>query len=305
MIGLVAPTLALAAALWGMDALTGREARRQREFIKGAFGRYVSPKVVERLIRDPSQMSLEGERRVMTFLFTDVADFTTLSEGLDSHELARILNAYLDGVTQIVLRHDGMVDKFIGDAVFVIFNAPLDQPDHAERAVRCALAIDRFGESFRLEQNAKGVPFGLTRIGINTGPAVVGNFGSSSRFSYTATGDAVNTASRLEGINKVLGTRICVAQSTRVLCHDTAFRPVAAVMVKGKAAAIEVWEPLHEDAVRKPLLARYCEAFARLQTLAPEALDLFAALHAEDPADPCVAMHLSRLRRGAQGVEIS
>jgi adenylate cyclase len=250
-------------------------------------------------------MSLEGERRVMTFLFTDVADFTTLSEGLDSHELARILNSYLDGVTQIVLRHDGMVGKFIGDAVFVIFNAPLDQPDHAERAVRCALEIDRFCQSFCLEQNAKGVPFGLTRIGINTGPAVVGNFGSSSRFSYTATGDAVNTASRLEGINKVLGTRICVAQSTRALCHGIAFRPVAAVMVKGKAAAIEVWEPLHEDVVRAPFLTRYCEAFARLRTLAPDALDLFTALHAEDPKDPCVALHLARLRRGLQGAEIS
>lgn len=305
MIGLVAPSLALALALWGMDTLTGREARRQREFIKGAFGRYVSPKVVERLIHDPAQMSLEGERRVMTFLFTDVADFTTMSERLDSRELARILNAYLDGVTRIVLKYDGMVDKFIGDAVFVIFNAPVDQADHAERAVRCALEIDRFAESFHVEQNAKGVPFGLTRIGINTGSAVIGNFGSRSRFSYTATGDAVNTAARLEGINKTLGTRICVSQSTRALCNGVAFRPVAAVMVKGKSEAVEVWEPLHEDKLQAPFLARYCEAFSRLETLSPDALDLFAALHAEDPADPCVRMHLARLRHGARGIVIS
>lgn len=305
MIGLVEPTVALATALWIMDVLSGREARRQREFIKGAFAHYVSPKVVDRLIRDPEQMSLEGERRVMTFLFTDIADFTTMSEVLNSRELARILNAYLDGVTQIVLKHDGMVDKFIGDAVFVIFNAPVDQPDHAERAVRCALEIDRFAEAFRIEQNAKGVPFGLTRIGINTGSAVVGNFGSRERFSYTATGDAVNTASRLEGINKTLGTRLCVAQSTRELCTAIAFRPVGAVVVKGKTAAVEVWEPLHEDKVEKPFLKRYCEAFARLERLAPEALDLFQALHEENPNDPCVAMHLRRLRRGVSGVQLS
>jgi len=305
MIGLVEPTVALATALWVMDVLTGREARRQREFIKGAFAHYVSPKVVDRLIQDPEQMSLEGERRVMTFLFTDVADFTTMSEVLDSRELARVLNAYLDGVTQIVLKHDGMVDKFIGDAVFVIFNAPVDQPDHAERAVRCALEIDRFAEAFRIEQNAKGVPFGLTRIGINTGSAVVGNFGSRARSSYTATGDAVNTAARLEGINKTLGTRLCVAQSTRELCTTIAFRPVGAVVVKGKSAAVEVWEPLHEDKVEKPFLKRYYEAFARLETLAPEALDLFQALHDENPNDPCVAMHLRRLRRGVSGIQLS
>src|SRR6185437_9231516 len=106
--------------------------------------------------------------RVMTYLFTDIADFTALSEGLESHELARTLNAYLDGVTEIVLKHDATVSKFEGDAIFVFFNAPVDQPDHAERAVRCALEIDRFVEAFRSEQKAKGIAFGKTRIGVHT-----------------------------------------------------------------------------------------------------------------------------------------
>src|SRR6202040_13660 len=123
--------------------------------------------------------------------------------------------AYLDGVTQIVLELDGTIDKYIGDAVFAIFNAPADMPDHCQRAVRCALEIDRFAQDFRAEQAKNGIIFGTTRIGVNTGAAVVGNFGSRLRFEYTAQGDAVNTASRLEGANKYLGTRICVAGSTR------------------------------------------------------------------------------------------
>src|SRR5262249_5585303 len=160
------------------------------------------------------------------FIFTDIADFTTMSELLESKELARLLNSYLDGITEIILKSDGMVDKYIGDAVFAIFNAPVDLADHAERAVRCALEIDRFAEEFRLKENAGGIRLGLARIGIHPGPAVIGNFGSRNRFTYTAEGDAVNVASRLEGINKHIGTRICVSEATRELCPHIHFRPI-------------------------------------------------------------------------------
>ena len=288
-----------------MEAFAGHEARQQREFIKGAFSRYVSPKVVDALIADPTKMSLEGERRVMTYLFTDIADFTAMSEALDSRELAHTLNTYLDGVTEIVLKYDATVSKFEGDAIFVFFNAPVDQPDHAERAVRCALDIDRFAEAFRAEEKAKGVSFGKTRIGVHTGPAVVGNFGSSMRFAYSATGDSVNTASRLEGVNKQFGTRICVSEATRALCHGIAFRPLGSVVVKGKSVGIAVWEPLRDDEARRSeFLSRYGQAFAQLEQLAPDAIDLFAALNEEDPSDPCVALYLARLRRGEHGAEL-
>ncbi len=301
MIGLIAPTLSFALAFWAMEALSGREARQQREFIQGAFSRYVSPKVVDQLIRDPTKLSLEGERRLMTYLFTDIANFTTMSEGVEAKELARVLNAYLYGLTGIVLKHGGMVDKFIGDSVFAIFNAPVEQKDHAEHAVRCALAMDDFAENYHKEQNKKGIPFGLTRIGVHTGTAVIGNFGSNERLEYTAQGDAVNTASRLEGLNKTLGTRICVSDATRALSPNIHFRPIASVILKGKTAAVDVWEPLRAGDERPDFLARYGEAFAKLQAGAPEALELFSALNAENENDPCVLLHVKRLRSGDRG----
>jgi class 3 adenylate cyclase len=303
-IGLVAPSIALLMSFSGADSLSGRAARKQRQFIQGAFSRYVSPAVVSALILDPDKMSLDGERRVMTYIFTDIANFTTMSEGLDSKELARVLNAYLDAVTPVVLRHDGMVDKFIGDAVFAIFNAPMDLPDHPERAVRCALEIDRAAEAFRAEQNARGIPLGITRIGIHTGPAVIGNFGSSTRFNYTAQGDAVNVASRLEALNKHFGTRMCVSGTTKELCKSVAFRPIASVVLKGKTVPVEVWEPLHDGEKSDEFLDRYRDAFDKLEQEPDEVLPLFETLAMQAPDDPCVTLHLERLRRGARGAAV-
>jgi adenylate cyclase len=299
--GLIAPTLAFGLSMFGTEALSGHTARRQREFITNAFSCYVSAKVVEALIRDPARMSLEGERRVMTYLFTDIAAFTTMSEALDSHDLARVLNGYFDVLTEVVMDYDGTIGKFQGDALFVIFNAPMDQHDHAERAVRCAIAIDRVAQAWSLEQQARGVPFGHTRIGVHTGPAVVGNFGSRRRFDYSAHGDAVNTAARLEGVNKQFGTRMCVSEATRALCHGILFRPLGTVTVKGRSSGTPVWEPALEDT---PYLARYREAWEKLASQAPEALTLFAALNQENPDDRCVAMYLERLYRGETGAEL-
>jgi class 3 adenylate cyclase len=302
--GLLAPGLAMIASFSAMDSLTGRDARKQRQFIQGAFSRYVSPKVVEALIEDPSRMSLEGERREMTFLFTDIADFTTMSEKIDSKDLARVLNAYFEGVTAVVLRHDGMLDKFIGDAVFAIFNAPVDLPGHAGHAVRCAMEIDNFCEKFRKEQNSAGIDLGITRIGVHTGTAVIGNFGSSSRFNYTAQGDAVNTAARLEGLNKEFGTHICVSGTTKILCDGIDFRPIGSVVLKGKAQSVEVWEPLHPGTMTPEQLERYREAFSRLHEPTSEALELLEALAEELPDDPCVRHHVRHLRKGLRGMDL-
>jgi class 3 adenylate cyclase len=249
-------------------------------------------------MREPERMSFDGERRTMTYLFTDVKDFSTMSEGLDSKELPIILNAYLEGMTEIVLKHDGMVDKFIGDSVFAIFNAPVDLPDHAELAVRCALELDEFCENFRKVQNDAGVPFGLTRIGVHTGAAVIGNFGSRARFTYTAQGDAVNTASRLEALNKYFGTRICVSGPTEELCKRIAFRPIASVVVKGKTIAVDVGEPLRDGEYNEDYLRRYGTAYAKLNEGSSDAVGLFSQLAKERPDDPCVALHVTRLAAG-------
>ncbi|HEY1709269.1 MAG TPA: CHASE2 domain-containing protein [Rhizomicrobium sp.] len=305
MIGLIVPTLSLALSLWATESLTGLEARRQRAFIEGAFSSYVSPKVVEQLVKDPNKLSLEGERRVMTFIFTDIANFTTMSEGVDGHELQLMLNAYLEGMTNCVQKYDGTVDKFIGDAVMAIFNAPLDQPDHAQQAVECALEMDRFAERFHLEQKARGIPFGITRIGVHTGPAVIGNFGSPAKLTYTAQGDTVNTASRLEGLNKAFGTHISVSDATKQLCPGIRFRPIAAVILKGKTRPVEVWEPLQPDYPHPEFLGRYDAAFEKLKAEDPAALQAFEMLHEEVPDDPCVALHMERLRAGERGIAVT
>ncbi len=305
MIGLIVPTLSLAVSLWATETLTGLESRRQRAYIQGAFGRYVSPKVVEQLAKDPDKLSLQGERRVMTFIFTDIANFTTMSEGVDGHELQVMLNGYFEGMTECVHKYDGMVDKFIGDAVMAVFNAPLDLADHPQQAVRCALEMDRFSDEFRKLQNAKGIPLGITRLGVHTGAAVIGNFGSHHKLSYTAQGDTVNIASRLEGLNKTFGTRISVSDATKQLCPDVAFRPIAAVILKGKTVPVEVWEPLQPDDPRTQYHEDYEAAFSKLRREEPEAKASFEALHKIRPDDPCVSLHLERLRAGETGVAVT
>ena len=166
------------------------------------------------------------------------------------------------------------------------------------------MEIDEFCEKFRKEQNVAGIPLGITRIGVHTGTAVIGNFGSSSKFNYTAQGDAVNTASRLEGLNKHFGTNICVSCSTKMLCDGIEFRPIGSVVLKGKAQSVEVWEPLHPGAMTPDQLERYREAFSRLQEPTGEALELLEALAAELPDDPCVRHHVRHLRKGLRGMDL-
>ncbi|MEJ0070127.1 MAG: adenylate/guanylate cyclase domain-containing protein [Pseudomonadota bacterium] len=304
LIPVVAPGAALGLTLWMTGTYIARRDRAQKQFVQGAFSRYLSPRLLQKLIDDPTKLAVGAERHELSFIFTDVAGFTTVSEQMDAAELSSVLNRYFDGMCEIVFRHDGMVDKFIGDAVFAIFNAFEDQPDHAQRAVACALELDAFASRFLDDEIARGKAFGLTRVGVHTGFASIGNFGSFMRHEFTALGDAVNTASRLEGLNKYFGTRVCVSAAAAERCPDQAFRPLGQVVLKGKTEAIEVFEPLDTARAASPYMTTYARAYDFMTRNSPEAYRLLSELGRSNPDDLCVALHLARVESGTGGTRI-
>jgi adenylate cyclase len=312
----VYPALTLIATYASATILAFVRSDRERTFIRDAFGRFLSPDLVDRLAADPRRLQLSGERREMSFMFTDIAGFTSLSEQLGPVALAPILNAYLDGACGIIMAHGGLVNEFIGDAILAFFGAPLDQPDHARRALDAARELDLYAERFRRDQTEQGVPFGATRIGIHSGTALVGNFGSSQRFKYTALGDVINTASRIEGLNKFFGTRACASGATAAAgaggegdpgqeVDPTGLRPIGRIVVSGKTEALAIFEVLPTDAIDETLIRRYRAAYRALEGVdAAEALSQFEALAAEFPDDGPTAFHLQRLRDGESGALI-
>jgi len=297
-IPMVEPTLVFAAASWLTDMVIGRQMRQQRNFMTNAMSRVVSGKVVDELLRDPSKLSVAATRREMTYLFTDVAGFTTLAESITSDRLSNLLNHYLQGVCDEILQAEGTVCRFIGDAVFALWSAPIEQSDHAARAVACALAIDAHAEKFRLEQKELGLSFGKTRIGVHSGEAMVGFFGANDRMEYTALGDNVNLSARLESLNKFFGTRIAISEETAAQAPGMALRLTANVVVKGKTLPMKIYEPLTPAMISSGYAERYAAAYAALEAVAPETPALFEALALEDPEDGVVGFHLERLRRG-------
>jgi adenylate cyclase len=297
-------------ALYGATSLvTFMRAERERAFIRGAFSRSISPTLVTQLIADPSRLRLGGERRAMSFIFTDIAGFTTLSEALGPAKVARLLNPYFEQLCRVILAEGGMVNEFIGDAVLAFFGAPVEQPDHAARALRAARAIDACAEKFRAEQNEAGIPFGITRIGVHTGTALVGFFGAEARIKYAALGDVVNTASRIEGLNKHFSTRACASRAVFELAGDDGFRPLGDVVVKGRVEALPIVELLDAARAASAPVARYRDAYAALEAgdaaRATELLQaLAAAAPADGPPDGPVAFHLRRLAEGARDTRI-
>ena len=211
------------------------------------LARYFSPSLADSLAASAESIDLGPQRRDITSMFTDIASFTTLAEGLEPGVIGPLLNEYLTGMTEIVFEHGGTLVKIIGDALNVLFGAPGDQPDHAARAVACALALDAYAQNFRSRWREKGVLVGITRIGICAGSALVGSFGGGRFFDYTAYGDTINIAARLEGANKQLGTRICVSGSVVERIPDFRGQPVGSVILRGRHEALPAHEPLTAD----------------------------------------------------------
>jgi adenylate cyclase len=245
-----------------------------------------------------------GKRRSATFLFTDLEDFTPLVEASSSDLIVSILNEYLDGMIDTVFNHGGTVMKIVGDAVQAIFGAPLDDAEHARHAVDCALALDSFAMAFREKMNSRGIPLGNTRIGINSGDAIIGNFGGKRFFDYTAYGDAVNIAARLEQANKLIGTHICVSESVVEKVEGFRGRPIGTVLLKGKSKAVRCFEPLAEGAATATQIDNYRAAFDLLEKSDPKAKQAFAVMVGQYDDDPVTSYHLARLLEGQTGVEI-
>jgi adenylate cyclase len=234
---------------------------RSKRHLQGMFGQYVPPELVAELADNPDGLvSMEGERREMTVLFCDIRSFTTISEGLEPGELKDMLNRYFTPMTRIIFENRGTVDKYVGDMIMAFWGAPLEDPDHARHALVTALAMLEESERLKPELQAMGYPELNIGIGLNSGPMSVGNMGSEYRRAYTVLGDAVNLASRLEGLTKFYGVRLVVGDDTRAGQDDFLFRILDRVQVKGKDEPVDIHEPVGPRAELDPAVITEVEA---------------------------------------------
>ncbi|MCP4294031.1 MAG: adenylate/guanylate cyclase domain-containing protein, partial [Proteobacteria bacterium] len=243
----------------------------QPNFIKGAFVHYLSPDVIEALVEDPDKLSLGGERREMTAYFSDVQGFSTISESLTPDELVALLNEYLTEMCDIIAGYNGTVDKFEGDAIIAFWGAPLDQPDHAKLACFATIDMQKRMVEIRKKLLEEGRPLLLVRMGLNSGPMVVGNMGSQNRMDYTMMGDAVNLAARLEGANKFYKNFTMISGSTYEQAKDFIdVRELDTLRVVGKNEPITVYETLDRKNQVSGKLADMIDLFHKGLTLYKE-----------------------------------
>lgn len=231
---------------------------KEKKFIQNTFQYYLMPEVIDELIKNPEKISLGGERRNLTILFSDIAGFTSISEKLSPEDLTNLMNEYLTAMTDIIMKHGGLVDKYIGDAVMAFWGAPLENPNQTEDACRAIVEMLEKLKELNIDWAKRGLPPIGIRIGLNRGDVIVGNMGSSKRFNYTVIGDDVNFTSRLEGINNYYGTKCAVSENivNNITSKDFVFRELDLIRVKGKSEPKKIFELITEK-------------------LNPKALDLF------------------------------
>ncbi len=281
---------------------------REKKWIKNTFSQYLSPKVVNMITEDPSRLVLGGEKRDMTIYFMDIAGFTSMSERLSPEDLTQKLNYYLSELTDIILKYDGVVDKYIGDCIMAFWNAPMDQKNH--RTLACKAAIDCIRKLKDLNKgNSKQLMINM-RVGINSGQAVVGNMGSKTRLSYTVIGDNVNLASRLEGANKFFHSRIMVSKDVYEEASSQIYaRFLGSIRVVGKAKPVDVYEPIchlsEKDIVNGPIYSNYEKGIKYFYNKEyDKAVEFFsAALKADNSDGPC-AFYLDLSEKCASGKEV-
>jgi len=277
------------------SAIVASAQNRQRAAqLQRRFEQHLAPPVVQQIIARPHVLKLAGEERDVSVLFSDIEGFTALSERTAPRQLVSLLDSYFDGISRIVIDHGGMVDKMIGDAVYSVFGAPLDLPDHPARALDCVSALDAFCEAFRQTAEAHAAGFGATRFGLETGSVIIGDVGGGRKLDYTAYGNTVNAAARLEVANKELGTRICVGQRLAARLGEPGdaskgrLRPLGVIAVRGQSTmqqAFSTWPQDYTETDRQAFL----EAVELARTAPESAHAFFAELSARHPDDRALA----------------
>ena len=271
----------------------------QRRYAQSALGKYLPHDIAAQILRDPTKLTLTGEKRELYTLFTDIEGFTALSHRLPPERVAGLLNAYLDGMSDIVLDHGGTIDKFVGDAVVAFWGAPIANDDDGERAAAALIAMIDFTQRFSVEHGDDATQFGRTRAGLHFGEAVVGNFGGEGRLSYTALGDAMNTAARLEGANKWLKSVALISEEARQRSGLDILRPMGRIILSGRATPIVVWEPAADfDPDARAELGRLWHAFDGGTRSALDRIEQICLTHDNDAA---LAAFACRLREAGPG----
>jgi adenylate cyclase len=278
--------------------------RRRKAEIRRAFSLYVSPEVVDHVMQHPERLALGGERRDVTLLFTDLAGFTTFTEQLGPEQVTRVLNVHFSRATAIIKRHGGTVNRFIGDAIMAMWGAPLDDPKQSIHACRAACEMQEDLELLRREFKAEGLPEIRMRIGIHSCNAIIGNLGSSDRFDYTAIGDGVNLAARLEGVNKLYSTGVLLSGETASrLEGEIHVRLVDRVIVKGKSEPVDIYTPSRDLALNETS-GKAIEAYRARRWEESELL--WREIQRRHPDDAIAAIYLERIQRcriSAPGVD--
>jgi len=245
--GMVAPLLStiIGTAVFMVESMISHALTRRREAsVRSRFEQHLAPAVVRRILERPVSPKRKSEQREVTALFTDLEGFTAMTHRADPAILVATLDSYFEGMANIIVAHGGTIDKIVGDGLHALFNAPYDLENHPGRAIECAIALRSWAEFFRCRPEVATIGFGRTRIGIETGLAIVGDVGVHAKLDYTAHGDAVNVAARLERANKGLGSSICIGPVAASRWNQFLLRPLGKVTIRGHDDPMAVFEPL-------------------------------------------------------------
>ena len=285
-------TLSLPAFGWALGwlfgyASVGAAARtigsKQRAFAQGALGKYLPKSIAGEILRDPEKLSLHGEKRQIFAVFTDLEGFTKLSHAIEPEMVATLLNDYLDRLSEVALEYGGTIDKFVGDALVAFWGAPIAYPDDGDRAVKAAYALYQAGEEFRKSVPEGVPPIGRTRVGVHYGDAIVGNFGGEGRIQYTALGDAMNTAARLEAANKALDTKVLISQEAMERTSLNWYRSMGKITLRGRSTPVDVFEPIPDwEETDLQAVTEIIAAHAKGDTNAVQALGDIIKRYGED-----------------------